>query len=75
MKNQMIELYNWGEEIFRRIDLELSDVIDKPQEWSVRLRTKDMDMRLGISMASMSPGLELTPEERVKMSTFLDALV
>lgn len=75
MKDEMIKLYNWGEKVFRRAELEISDVIEKPREWSVRLRLKNPNMKLGVSMASMDKKLNLSDEEHTQMAKFLDALI
>lgn len=75
MKTEMIELYNWAHSIFQRINLDLSEVVEQPKEWSVRLRVKNTEMKLGISMASHDKGLELSDDEHKKMYQFLTSLI
>lgn len=75
MKTEMINLYQWGESVFGRIGLDLSEVVETPKEWSVRLRVKNMENKLAISMASIDKNLNLTDEEHEKMRTFLEALI
>lgn len=75
MKNKMRDLYDWAESVFKRIGLELAEVADRPSEWGVRIRVKDMEMKLGVSMASMDGNLNLTDDEHKKMAEFLDSLI
>ena len=75
MKTEMIELYKWGESVFGRIGLDLSEVVETPREWSVRLRVKNMEDKFAISMASIDKNLNLTDEEHKIMHTFLEALI
>ena len=75
MRTEMIELYQWGESVFERIGLDLSEVVETPKEWSVRIRVKNMENKLAISMASIDKSLNLTDEEHEKMHTFLEALI